>query len=45
MSTEMYTHITTKGFDQIKSPLDNLDVEFVLKIKCYICIENNYKFA
>ena len=21
-----YTHITTKGFDQIKSPLDNLDI-------------------
>jgi len=25
-TTEVYTHITTKGFDQIKSPLDNLDV-------------------
>jgi integrase/recombinase XerD len=25
-TTEIYTHITTKGFDQIKSPLDNLDV-------------------
>jgi integrase/recombinase XerD len=24
-TTEVYTHITTKGFDQIKSPLDNLD--------------------
>lgn len=24
-TTEIYTHITTKGFDQIKSPLDNLD--------------------
>jgi len=23
-TTEVYTHITTKGFDQIKSPLDNL---------------------
>ena len=22
-TTEIYTHITTKGFDQIKSPLDN----------------------
>jgi len=21
-----YSHITTKGFDQIKSPLDNLDI-------------------
>jgi len=26
-TTEIYTHITTKGFDQIKSPLDNLDVK------------------
>ncbi|WP_207765332.1 tyrosine-type recombinase/integrase [Solitalea longa] len=26
-TTEIYTHITTKGFDQIKSPLDNLDIE------------------
>jgi site-specific recombinase XerD len=25
-TTEIYTHVTTKGFDQIKSPLDNLDV-------------------
>ena len=25
-TTEIYTHITTKGFDQIKSPLDNLNV-------------------
>lgn len=25
-TTEIYTHITTKGFDQIKSPLDELDV-------------------
>lgn len=24
-TTEVYTHITTKGFDQIKSPLDSLD--------------------
>lgn len=24
-TTEIYTHTTTKGFDQIKSPLDNLD--------------------
>lgn len=24
-TTEVYTHITTKGFDQIKNPLDNLD--------------------
>ena len=24
-TTEIYTHITTKGFDQIKSPLDQLD--------------------
>jgi integrase/recombinase XerD len=24
-TTEIYTHITTKGFDQIKSPLDRLD--------------------
>jgi site-specific recombinase XerD len=23
-TTEIYTHVTTKGFDQIKSPLDNL---------------------
>ena len=25
-TTEVYTHITTKGFDQIKSPLDNLNI-------------------
>jgi site-specific recombinase XerD len=25
-TTQIYTHITTKGFDQIKSPLDNLDL-------------------
>ena len=25
-TTEIYTHITTKGFDQIKSPLDHLDI-------------------
>lgn len=25
-TTEVYTHVTTKGFDQIKSPLDNLDI-------------------
>jgi site-specific recombinase XerD len=25
-TTEIYTHITTKGFDQLKSPLDNLDL-------------------
>jgi site-specific recombinase XerD len=24
-TTEIYTHITTKGFDKIKSPLDNLE--------------------
>ncbi len=24
-TTEIYTHITTKGFDQIKNPLDKLD--------------------
>jgi site-specific recombinase XerD len=24
-TTEIYTHITTKGFDQLKNPLDNLD--------------------
>ncbi len=24
-TTEIYTHITTKGFDQFKSPMDNLD--------------------
>ena len=23
-TTQVYTHITTKGFDQIKNPLDNL---------------------
>ena len=23
-TTDIYTHITTKGFDQIKSPLDRL---------------------
>jgi integrase/recombinase XerD len=25
-TTEIYTHITTKGFDQIKSPFDKLDM-------------------
>ncbi len=25
-TTEIYTHVTTKGFDQVKSPLDKLDV-------------------
>ncbi|WP_423147334.1 tyrosine-type recombinase/integrase [Rubrolithibacter danxiaensis] len=25
-TTEVYTHITTKGFDQIKSPLDRLEI-------------------
>jgi site-specific recombinase XerD len=25
-TTEIYTHVTTKGFDQIKSPLDTLDL-------------------
>jgi len=25
-TTEIYTHITTKGLDQLKSPLDNLDL-------------------
>jgi len=25
-TTEIYTHVTTKGFDQIKSPLDGLDI-------------------
>ncbi len=25
-TTEIYTHITTKGFDQIKNPLDKLDL-------------------
>jgi site-specific recombinase XerD len=25
-TTQIYTHITTKGFDQIKSPLDKLDI-------------------
>jgi len=25
-TTEIYTHITTKGFEQIKSPLDNLNI-------------------
>ena len=24
-TTEIYTHITTKGFDQVKNPLDQLD--------------------
>ena len=26
-TTEIYTHITTKGFEQIKSPLDNLNIK------------------
>jgi site-specific recombinase XerD len=25
-TTEVYTHITTKGFDQIVNPLDKLDI-------------------
>lgn len=25
-TTEIYTHVTTKGFEQIKSPLDKLDI-------------------
>ena len=25
-TTEMYTHITTKGFDQTRSPLDYLNI-------------------
>ena len=25
-TTQIYTHITTKGLDQLKSPLDNLDL-------------------
>jgi integrase/recombinase XerD len=25
-TTEIYTHVTTKGFDQIVSPFDHLDV-------------------
>lgn len=25
-TTEVYTHVTTKGFDQIKSPMDALDI-------------------
>lgn len=25
-TTEVYTHVTTKGFDQIKSPIDSLDI-------------------
>jgi len=25
-TTQIYTHITTKGFDQIKNPLDNLGI-------------------
>ena len=25
-TTEIYTHVTTKGFEQIKSPLDDLDI-------------------
>ncbi len=24
-TTEIYTHVTTKGFDQLKSPMDNLN--------------------
>ncbi|MCE5332518.1 MAG: tyrosine-type recombinase/integrase, partial [Bacteroidales bacterium] len=26
-TTEIYTHITTKGFEQIKSPIDNLKID------------------
>ena len=25
-TTEIYTHITNKGFDQIKNPLDKLEI-------------------
>jgi hypothetical protein len=26
-TTEIFTNVTTKGFDQIKNPLDDLDFE------------------
>jgi site-specific recombinase XerD len=26
-TTEIYTHITNKGFDQIKNPLDKLEID------------------
>jgi integrase/recombinase XerD len=26
-TTEIYTHITTRGLENIKSPLDQLDIE------------------
>ena len=25
-TTEIYTHVTTKGFDQLISPMDNLEI-------------------
>jgi site-specific recombinase XerD len=25
-TTEVYTHVTTKGFESLKSPIDNLDI-------------------
>ena len=26
LTTQIYTHITTKGFDQLKNPMDGLDI-------------------
>ena len=35
-TTEVYTHITTKGFDQIVNPLDKLDIWLkMMKVKEY----------
>lgn len=36
-TTEIYTHITTKGFEQIKSPLDNLKFENEKNVDTEIC--------
>ena len=44
-TTEIYTHITTKGFDQFNRPLDNLEFsksQFV-KFKIKRIFENNFK--
>ena len=34
-TTEIYTHITTKGFDQIKNPLDKLEIWRIKSIKIW----------
>jgi len=50
-TTEIYTHITTKGFDQIKNPLDNLDIlnttcdKQSKKYVCAITLKTDYSYS